>query len=33
MLADRLAYYLNAVTLYGAYRPLGCEIIIASYDN
>ena len=33
VLADRVALYIHAHTLYSSYRPLGAAIFIASYDN
>jgi len=32
-LADRLAYYMHAYTLYSMVRPFGCSIILASWDK
>lgn len=33
VLADRVALYLHAHTLYSSYRPLGVAIFISSVDN
>jgi len=32
-LADRLAMYMHAYTLYGFVRPFGCFIILSSYES
>lgn len=32
-LADRLAMYMHAYTLYGFVRPFGCFILLAAYDS
>lgn len=32
ILAERLANFVHAHTLYGAYRPLGCEIFLSCKD-
>ncbi|KAL4493549.1 hypothetical protein ABPG72_004042 [Tetrahymena utriculariae] len=32
ILSERTGQYLHAHTLYGAYRPFGCSVIISSYD-
>jgi 20S proteasome subunit alpha 7 len=33
ILAERLSNYLHAHTLYGYFRPLGCEILVSSFDD
>lgn len=33
ILAERLSYIVHMHTLYGQFRPLGCEIFISSYDE
>ena len=33
ILAERLANFVHAHTLYGAYRPFGCSILLSSVDN
>ncbi len=33
ILTERLANYVHAHTLYGSYRPLGCEIFVIAKDN
>jgi len=32
-LADRIAGYVHAYTLYSAYRPFGCSVLIGSFDK
>ena len=32
-LTTRIANFMQAMTLYGQFRPLGCEIVIASHDE
>jgi len=32
-LADRIAGYVHAYTLYSAYRPFGCSVLLSSYDK
>jgi len=31
--ADRIAGYVHAYTLYSAYRPFGCSVLLSSYDK
>lgn len=33
MLADRLAQYFHAYTLYSFVRPFGCSVLLSSYDD
>ena len=33
ILTERLANFVHAHTLYGAYRPLGCEIFVITKEN
>ena len=33
ILAERLSYIVHMHTLYGQFRPLGCEVFISSYDE
>lgn len=33
VLADRVALYIHAHTLYSSYRPLGVEIFISAFDD
>jgi len=32
-LSDRIAGYIHAYTLYSAYRPFGCSVLLSSYDK
>lgn len=32
-LSDRIAGYVHAFTLYSAYRPFGCSVLLSSYDK
>jgi len=32
-LADRIAGYVHAYTLYSAYRPFGCSVLVGSFDK
>ncbi len=32
-MADRLAMYMHAYTLYGFVRPFGCFILLAAYES
>lgn len=32
VLSERVAQYVHAYTLYGAYRPFGSAVILGSYD-
>lgn len=33
LLAEKLSIYVHTHTLYGQFRPLGCELFVSSYDD